>query len=461
MAVKKMKISIEDRIEKLSQLANSNDVIANELFEKHKVFRGLRDNNGVGVVTGLTEISEINAFRKDEEGNRIPIEGELFYRGVNIYELVSGYKKERRYGFEETAYLLLCGKLPTEKELEEFNELLLINRDLPDSFVRDVILKAPPKDMMNALSRCILTLYSYDANADDTTIKNVFKQTLQLIALTPIIAVYSYQAYKHYHERKNLVIRYPKPELSIAENILYMLKGTGKYTKEQAYMLDICLILHAEHGGGNNSTFTTHVVTSSGTDTYSAISASLGSLKGPKHGGANIKVVQMFEDIKNNLTDFSDEAICDYLAKLLDKEAFDNSGLIYGMGHAIYSLSDPRANILHSCVKEYVDKGQCKDEEDDKDYVLYEKIAELGPKVILNRRKLFKDLSVNVDYYSGFLYKLLRIPEELFTPIFAIARMAGWTAHRLEELTNKGKIIRPAYIAVAERQEYVDIKDRK
>lgn len=455
MSNKKNKVNFERKIEALSQLAYNNDVIANELYEKHKVFRGLRDNNGVGVVTGLTEISEVNAFRDDGNGNRIPIEGELFFRGVNVYELIAGFNKHKRYGFEETAYLLLCGKLPNETELWEFNELLVNYRNLPDSFVRDVVLKAPPKDMMNALSRCILTLYSYDENADDTSIKNVFDQSLQLIALTPILAVYCYQAYRHYHQRKNLVIRYPKPELSIAENILYMLKGTGKYTKEQAYLLDICLILHAEHGGGNNSTFTNHVVTSSGTDTYSAISASLGSLKGPKHGGANIKVVQMFNDIKSALKDFSDDEIRGYLKKLLDKEGFDKSGLIYGMGHAIYSLSDPRANILHTCVNDYVASGNC-GEAEDKDYMLYEKIAAFGPEVIQDKRKLYKNVSVNVDYYSGFLYKLLRIPEELFTPIFAISRMAGWAAHRLEELANKGKIIRPAYIAVADRQPYID-----
>lgn len=457
----KTKFDFDERVEKLSQLAYSNDVIENELYEKFKVFRGLRDNKGVGVVTGLTEISEINAFRTDEQGNRNPIEGELFYRGVNIYELIQGYNKVKRYGYEETTYLLLCGKLPNSKELKEFNDLLIKYRDLPDSFVRDVILKAPPKNMMNALSRCILTLYSYDDNADDTSIRNVFRQTLQLISLTPLIAVYSYQAYKHYHKHRNLVIRYPKPELSIAENILYMLKGTGKYTKEQAYLLDICLILHAEHGGGNNSTFTTHVVTSSGTDTYSAISASLNSLKGPKHGGANIKVAQMFDDIESHVKEYSDEAITTYLNKLLDKKAFDKSGLIYGVGHAIYSLSDPRANILHICVSEYMKSGYCCDENDAKDYLLYEKVAEIAPKLIKENRNALKEVCLNVDYYSGFLYRLLRIPEELFTPIFAIARMSGWTAHRLEELANKGRIIRPAYIAVAERQPYRDLEDRK
>ncbi len=455
MATKKNVLDFENLMEVLSQLSYDNDIIANELFEKHKVFRGLRDNNGVGVVTGLTEISEVNAFRDGDDGSRIPIEGELFYRGVNVYELIEGYNRHKRYGFEETAYLLLCGKLPDEGELKDFNELLVNLRTLPNSFVRDVVLKAPPKDMMNALSRCILTLYSYDEKADDTSIRNVFRQSLQLIALTPILAVYCYQAYLHYHLRKNLVIRYPKPELSIAENILYMLKGTGKYTKEQAYLLDICLILHAEHGGGNNSTFTNHVVTSSGTDTYSATSASLGSLKGPRHGGANIKVVQMFADIKAAVKSNDDDMICEYLRKILEKDAFDNSGLIYGMGHAIYSLSDPRANILRNCVNDYVASGNC-DGEDYKNYVLYEKIAVLGPRVISENRKLYKNISVNIDYYSGFLYKLLRIPEELFTPIFAISRMAGWCAHRLEELANKGKIIRPAYIAVAERQPYVD-----
>ncbi len=443
------------KIKKLTKITEKCDKISADLFEKHKVFRGLRDNQGRGVVTGLTEISEINAFRYTEDGQRIPIEGECFFRGIPIQQLINGGSYDGRFGFEETAYLLLCGKLPNKEELDDFIYLLSGLRQLPDTFLRDVILKAVSENIMNAMAKCVLSLYSYDDKADDLSIENVFMQCLKLIACFPMLAVHSFEAHKYYHQGKNLKIRIPKPYLSTAENILYMLRGTGKYTQEEARLLDVCLILHAEHGGGNNSTFTTRVVTSSGTDTYSAIAAALGSLKGPKHGGANIKVVQMMEDIKAHVKDYSDEEVKGYLKKILDGEAFDKQGLIYGMGHAIYSLSDPRANVL---------QGLLFDEnlhfEHTEDFELYKQVYKLGPQVIAENKKLFKGVAVNIDFYTGYIYKMLHISQELFTPIFAIARIAGWSAHRIEELINQGKIIRPAYVAVGERQEYVPLQDR-
>ncbi len=447
--------SLDQKFEKLSDLGFKSYIIENELYEKFKVFRGLRDSRGVGVVTGLTEISEVNAF-KTVDGERVPIEGELYYRGISIYDIFASLRKEKRFGFEEITYLLLCGQLPNEKELKEFCELLASLRTLPDSFVRDVILKAPSQNMMISLSRCILMLYSYDSKADDISLKNVFRQSLQFIALMPLLAVYSYQAYKHYFKNKTLSIRYPKPNLSTAENILYMLKGDGKYTRQQALMLDACLILQMEHGGGNNSTFTTHVVTSTGTDSYSTVAASLGSLKGPKHGGANIMVVEMMDNIKTNVKKVTEENVRKYLEKMLNKEVFDKKGLIYGMGHAIYSLSDPRANILKEMIEDY--KSETYGNED---FELYNLIYKLAPEMINSRKSSPKKTCANLDFFSGYIYKMLNIPNELITPMFAVARIVGWSAHRLEELANKGKIIRPAYIAVADKKEYLPIKDRK
>ncbi len=447
--------SNDKKIEQLSEKALASDIISNELYEKYNVFRGLRDNKGVGVITGLTEISEMNGYIKNEDGIRVPIEGVMYYRGIDIFAIIAGIMKNNRFGYEECAYLLLCGSLPDRKELEEFVQLLNDFRSVPDSFVRDIILKAPSKDVMNAMSRSILTLYSYDNNPDDISIKNVFRQAIQLIAVMPMLAVYSYQAYLHYVLGKNLYIRQPKPELSTAENFLYMLKGTGKYTQEQAHILDICMILQAEHGGGNNSTFTTHVVTSSGTDTYSCVSASLGSLKGPRHGGANLKVVHMMDDILKHVKVLSDENIEAYLEKILAKEAFDKSGLIYGLGHAVYSVSDPRALILRNQLEKYMS-----DKKRDRLFTLYDKLQYIAPKVIQKKRNVTGNIAINVDYYSGYLYRQLDIPEELYTPIFAISRILGWSAHRIEELANNGKIIRPAYIAVAERSKYVDIDER-
>ncbi|OQC00387.1 MAG: Citrate synthase [Firmicutes bacterium ADurb.Bin099] len=447
--------SNDKKIEQLSEKALASDIISNELYEKYNVFRGLRDNKGVGVITGLTEISEMNGYIKNEDGIRVPIEGVMYYRGIDIFEIIAGIMKNNRFGYEECAYLLLCGSLPDRKELEEFVQLLNDFRSVPDSFVRDIILKAPSKDVMNAMSRSILTLYSYDNNPDDISIKNVFRQAVQLIAVMPMLAVYSYQAYMHYILGKNLYIRQPKPELSTAENFLYMLMGTDRYTQEQAHILDICMILQAEHGGGNNSTFTTHVVTSSGTDTYSCVSASLGSLKGPRHGGANLKVVHMMDDILKHVKVLSDDNIEAYLEKIIAKEAFDKSGLIYGLGHAVYSVSDPRALILRNQLEKYMS-----DKKRDRLFTLYDKLQYIAPKVIQKKRNVTGNIAINVDYYSGYLYRQLDIPEELYTPIFAISRILGWSAHRIEELANNGKIIRPAYIAVAERSKYVDIDER-
>lgn len=452
----KAKISeMPDSVRKLAELCVKNDKIAPELYAKYDVKRGLRDLQGKGVVAGLTEISEICSV-KTIDGREEPAPGELYYRGYNIKDLVKGFINDDRFGYEETAYLLLFGELPDENQMKEFNEILGNYRTLPVNFVTDIILKAPSPDMMNTLARSVLTLYAYDNYANDISIANVLRQCLELTALLPVISVYGYQAYSHYHAGKSLFIHKPLPQLSTAENILHLLRPDGTYTQLEARILDLALVLQAEHGGGNNSTFTTHVVTSSGTDTYSVIASSLGSLKGPKHGGANIKVTEMFEDIKSNIKDWNDnEEIRVYLNKLLCGEAFDRSGLIYGMGHAVYSLSDPRADIFKSFVKQLSEaKGYSKE------YQLYEKIEHLAPEVIADKRKIYKGVSANVDFYSGFVYHMLGLPKELYTPIFAVARMAGWSAHRIEELTNAGKIIRPAYKSISDRRSYKIMAER-
>lgn len=439
----------------LSDLCVRNGGIDPSLYTKYDVKRGLRDINGRGVLTGLTEISEVNSFEM-RGGERVAIDGKLYYRGYDVENLVDGFIKDERFGFEEVTYLLLFGELPTEKQLQDFRELLNYYRALPTSFVRDIIMKAPSKDMMNAMARSVLTLYSYDDNANDTSIPNVLRQCLQLIALFPVVAVYSFQAYGYYYCNESLIIHTPNPDLSTAENILYMLRPNSKYTKLEAKLLDMALVLHAEHGGGNNSTFTTHVVTSSGTDTYSAIAAALGSLKGPKHGGANIKVVQMFDDIKAHVNDFSnEEEIKNYVRKILHKEAFDKTGLVYGMGHAIYSLSDPRARVFKGFV-ESLSKEKGREEE----FLLYSTVERVAAQLIAEERKIYKGVSANVDFYSGFVYSMLDLPTELYTPLFAIARIAGWSAHRIEELVNPSKIIRPAYMNVQERREYVKLNQR-
>lgn len=448
--------SSTDYILSLSQKSNNNNRIAPEMYAEKDVKRGLRDINGNGVVTGLTEISEIVSKKKDKNGNVEPCEGKLFYRGIDVRDFVRGFMSEKRFGFEELTYLLLTSELPTERELAEFREAIASYRTLPTAFVRDIIMKAPSRDMMNALSRCVLALYSYDSDPDNIEISNVMRQSLQLIARFPLLAVYGYRAYRHYHLGRTLIIRNPRPELSTAENILLMLRTDGKYSDIEARVLDLALVLHAEHGGGNNSSFTTHVVTSSGTDTYSSVAAALGSLKGPRHGGANIKVVKMFDDMKENVNIKNDGEIKDYLVRLLNKDAFDKAGLIYGMGHAVYSVSDPRADILKNCAKDLAFANGRED-----DYDLYCKVSRLAPEIIADRRKIYKGVSPNVDFYSGLVYRMLKLPEELFTPIFAVSRISGWSAHRIEEIQNSGKIIRPAYIAVKERRDYTELGKRE
>lgn len=445
----------EDVLNRLARKSENSSSIEANLFGKYLVKRGLRDIDGRGVLVGLTRIGEVHAYIIDEN-EPVPVPGQLFYRGIDICDLVEGFMSEDRFGFEETAYLLLFGDLPNKRELEEFKEILACNQRLPDFFVNDMILKSPSQDVMNGLARSVLALYSYDDNPDDISIPNVLRQCLKLIACFPSLAVYSYQAFSHYHGENSLYIHSPRLALGIAENILHMLRPDSNFTRLEAKLLDLALVVHAEHGGGNNSSFVTHVVTSSGTDTYSAIAAALGSLKGPRHGGANAKVVQMFEDLKAHVKDWNDdEEISSYLRKLLNREAFDRKGIIYGMGHAVYSISDPRALILKKYVGNLAREKGLEDE-----FHLYEKVEELAPCVIGEVRKIYKGVSANIDFYSGFLYRLLNIPQELYTPLFAIARVAGWSAHRIEELVNAGKIIRPAYKSVAPRREYIPLLER-
>lgn len=426
---------ITPEIMELANKCSASSIIPSELYTKYNVNRGLRDLNGKGVLVGLTHISDV-CSTKLVNGEYIPAEGELYYRGYNVKDLVKGIAPDSHFGFEECAYLLMFGELPTKEQLKNFCGLLSEYRTLPTSFVRDIIMKAPSKDMMNTLARSVLTLYSYDDRADDISLPNVLRQCLQLISLFPLLSVYGYQAYRHYHDGASLYIHTPQPELSTAETILHILRPDSKYTPLEAKLLDIALILHMEHGGGNNSTFTTHLVSSSGTDTYSVIAASLGSLKGPKHGGANIKVVQMFEDMKRTVKDWTDEdEVGKYLTALLHKKAFDHAGLIYGMGHAVYSLSDPRAVIFRGFVEKLSqEKGY------EKEFALYSLVERLAPEIIAKERKIYKGVSPNVDFFSGFVYHMLDLPLELYTPIFAIARIAGWSAHRLEELSQNGKL---------------------
>ncbi|MEE1244583.1 MAG: citrate/2-methylcitrate synthase [Acutalibacteraceae bacterium] len=448
--------AITPQILKYSDYCTDNCRIEPELYIEHKVNRGLRDLNGKGVLTGLTEISEILS-KKNVDGEEVPCPGQLYYRGYGIEKIVDGFIGNNRFGFEEVVYLLLFGKLPKADELEEFKGVLSSYRTLPGSFVRDIIMKAPSADMMNSLARSVLTLYSYDEKADCTDIPNVLRQCLQLIARFPSLSVYGYHSYNYYIKgNDSFFIHEPRPELSTAENILYMLRIDGKYTPLEAKVLDAALVLHAEHGGGNNSTFTTHVVSSSGTDTYSAIAAALGSLKGPKHGGANIKVCEMFNDIKEHVKDWADEEeVACYLKKILHKETFDRAGLIYGIGHAVYSVSDPRAMVLKDFVKSLSEEKGL-----EKEYRLYSLVETLAPQIIASERKMYKGVSINVDFYSGFVYDMLGLPHELYTPLFAIARIAGWSAHRIEELLNAGKIIRPAYKSVQPQREYIKMEDR-
>ena len=447
---------ITPELQRLADLSERHFTIDPSLYSKYDVKRGLRDINGKGVLVGLTEISEVCATKRDGD-QIIPADGELFYRGYNVKDIIAGLGPENHFGFEESAFLLIFGKLPTKAELAEFTGLLSYYRSLPTSFVRDIIMKAPSRDMMNTLARSVLTLYSYDNRADDISVPNVLRQCMQLISLFPLLSVYGYQAYRHYHDGESLFIHKPLSELSTAETILHILRPDSKYTPLEAKLLDISLILHMEHGGGNNSTFTTHLVSSSGSDTYSVIAASIGSLKGPKHGGANIKVVQMFENLKETLKDWTDEEeVRTYLKAVLNKEAFDHAGLIYGMGHAVYSLSDPRARIFRSYVERLsIEKGYTEE------FALYSLVERLAPQVIAEERKIYKGVSPNVDFYSGFVYHMLGLPLELYTPIFAIARIAGWSAHRLEEISYNGRIMRPAYMSVSNRREYIPMDVRE
>lgn len=443
------------KIETLSEQCIKVGEIDSSLFSAYDVKKGLRDKNGVGVLAGLTKISTIEAFDMID-GKKTPCDGRLYYRGYNILDLVKGHGQQDNLRFEECTYLLLFGELPTREQLEEFKNMLADLRRLPTNFVRDVIMKAPSKDMMNSLSKSILTLASYDDQVSDISIPNVLRQCLMLISEFPMLAVYGYHAYNHYENDDSMYIHRPDPNLSTAENILRMLRPDMKYTELEARVLDLALVLHLEHGGGNNSTFTTHVVSSSGTDTYAAMAAALSSLKGPKHGGANIKVVEMMEDLKHNVKDTRDEEEVEaYLKKLLHKEAFDRKGLIYGMGHAVYSLSDPRAQVFKGFVEALAVEKGLHDE-----YDLYSMIERKAPEVISAERAIYKGVSANVDFYSGFVYSMLGIPLELFTPIFAIARISGWSAHRIEELINVDKIIRPAYMSISSKREYVDMQNR-
>ncbi|MCI8561124.1 MAG: citrate/2-methylcitrate synthase [Dorea sp.] len=452
--VERALFEITPEIEHYAGLCVKNNAIDKELYTKYEVKRGLRDLNGKGVLAGLTNVSDVCA-KKLVGGKEVPCAGSLYYRGYNIKDLVKGFLKEKHFGFEEIAYLLLFGELPDEEQFQQFQDVLIERRTLPPNFVRDVIMKAPSRDMMNSLSRSILNLYTYDLKADDTTIPNVLRQCLNLISQFPMMMVYGYHAY-NYRRGEDLFIYAPSPKLSTAENILMMLREDRKYTKLEAKILDMALVLHMDHGGGNNSTFTTHVVTSSGTDTYSTIAAAMASLKGPKHGGANIKVTEMFEDMKEKLSDWTDkDEVRQYLYDLLDKKAFDRKGLIYGMGHAIYSVSDPRADVFKKFVKQLAkEKGR------EEEYALYASVEKLAPEVIGERRKIYKGVNANVDFYSGLVYSMLNLPKSLYTPIFAAARIVGWSAHRLEELENVDKIIRPAYKPLAPYKEYVQLHER-
>ena len=446
---------IKSKFDVLEEELNKNGHIDPNLYLEYDVKRGLRDSNGKGVLTGLTEISDVCGYSV-EGGRLIPSDGRLYYQGINVADIVNDLG-DRRYGFEETIYLLLFGKLPTRTQLENFISLTGELMSLDARFVRDVVMKASNANIMNSMQRCVLSLFTYDNAADDVTVHNVLRQSLEIICKLPVISVYSYHAYRHFRQGESLLIRNPHKGLSMAENILRILRPNGKYTELEAKVLDIALILHAEHGGGNNSTFTNHVVTSSGTDTYSAVAASIGSLKGPRHGGANLKAQKMFDNIKENVSNWNDEVeITRYLGKILDKEVFDKKGLIYGMGHAVYTLSDPREVILKRFAQELAAEKGREDE-----FALYDNIERIAKELIPSRRKVFKDVCANVDFYSGFVYSMLGIPQEMFTPLFAIARVPGWSAHRLEEIRNDGKIIRPAYKYVGEHVPYVQIKDRK
>lgn len=448
-------VKYSHRISELTKIAAANNNIENEMYEKYEVKRGLRDKNGKGVVCGLTEISEVTSW-ENIDGVRTPVPGVLCYRGYNVKDIVRNCVEENRFGFEETVYLLLFGKLPSDKELNDFTEMLSEFRVLPRNFVRDVIMKSPSKDMMNMLAKCVLNLYSYDPDPDNVSLSNVLRQGLQLIAQLPMISAYSYRAYRYYNTNDgSLVIHKPVAEYSTAQNVLHILRKDSSFTDLEAKVLDVCLILHADHGGGNASTFTTHLATSTGTDTYSAMAASLGSLKGPKHGGANIKVMHMLENIKENVKKRTESNVYDYVRKILSKKAFDRTGLVYGIGHAVYTVSDPRAEVLKVYAGKLAEEKGLEEE-----FELYNTVAKAASELICQQKNIDKPVNPNVDFYSGFVYSMLNLPDALYTPLFAVARIAGWCAHRMEELVSGGKIIRPAYECVIDRREYIPIAKR-
>jgi len=446
---------IENYTYQYSRILKRNSKIDPQLFDEYGVKRGLRDKNGKGVLAGLTKISTIEST-EEIDGKIVPIEGRLYYQGYNIHDLVQGFVN-KRYGFEEITYLLLFSSLPNEEQLKEFKEVLRDSRNLPKNFTRDVIMKAPSKDIMNSLTKSVLTLASYDERINDMSLENVLRQCLMLISVFPMLCVYGYHAYNHFECDDSLYIHRPDDKLSMAENILRMLRPNKQYSEVEARVLDVALVLHMEHGGGNNSTFTTRVVSSAGSDTYSVIAAALSSLKGPKHGGANIKVVEMVQDIKAHVSNVKDEEeIKAYLTKILNKEAFDKRGLIYGMGHAVYSISDPREQVFRKFVGNLADEKGRKE-----DFELYTMIEKMAPEVIAKERRIYKGVSANVDFLSGFVYSMLDIPVELYTPIFAMARIVGWSSHRLEELINVDKIIRPAYKSIGLERQYIHIDERE
>lgn len=449
-------VADEAFFEELSTLANDNNWIAPELYKDSGAKQGLRNVDGTGVLIGFSRVGEVQAYSQNEKGEKIPMEGRLYYRGIEINELVQGYQREKRHGFEEVCYLLLFGELPTQKQLFQFKETLGNNRTLPNGFTEDMILKAPSSDIMNKLARNVLTCYSYDDNPDDNSLANVLRQSIELIAEFPTMSAYGYQAKVHFYDQQSLMIHIPQPELSTSENFLHLIRADNQYSELEAELLDLCLVLHAEHGGGNNSTFTARVVTSTDTDTYSAIAAAVGSLKGPRHGGANIKVTQMMENIKQNVKNWADDReLENYLVKIMRKEAFDRTGLLYGIGHAVYTLSDPRAILLKEKAQELAREKNLEEE-----FNLYCAIERLAPQVFSEINKDVRMIVPNVDFYSGFVYRMLNIPLELYTPIFAMSRVAGWCAHRIEELVNSGKIIRPAYKNIIEKNSYIPLEER-
>jgi citrate synthase len=443
-------------IERIADMIIKNNKINPEDYSRYNVKRGLRNEDGSGVLVGLTEIGSVHGYIMDE-GEKVPVKGRLHYRGIDVAKMVEGFQKEKRFGYEESSFLLLFGELPTERELDEYNILLAENRKLPEGFTEDVILKAASKDIMNILARCVLSIYSYDYNPDELSIDNMIRQCITLVACLPTIIAYGFQAKKHYYDGDSLYIHSPQPGLSTAENFLYMIRPDSLYTKLEAELLDLALVLHAEHGGGNNSSFTTHVVSSSGTDTYSAIAAAIGSLKGPKHGGASLKVMDMMKNIKENVQDWeNEEEVAAYLKRMINKEVFDKSGLVYGMGHAVYTASDPRAVLLKEKAKELANEKDMM-----KEFILYKNIEKLTPKVFAEEKGITKTLCANVDLYSGFVYSMLNISKDLYVPIFAMARVTGWCAHRIEEILNGSKIIRPAYKSVAGKSKYKKLSDRR